>query len=690
VSYTNTFGAQPVAPANPSYEALVISADQALVWPLETTGGVPYVAAQIDVTASTAGLRVLMPSANTGSTGVACTIANLGANTFTVTDQSGNAIASIAPTQAWQIVLTNNTTANGTWRALQLASTTSSATAASLAGPGLQAVGPLLETVWNTSILPASASITNPQRATLFIYQGSAAAAWQLDTSANLTSGWFCGYANQGTGALTISTSGGDTINGAGSLTVAPGQSGVIVCTAGGFNVFAGLVGLLPIAAGGTGAGTALNALTNLGGTSLGTSIFTAPNVATVIALLGLNNFTFQESTVSTNQTLASTSSNTIYVSTAALTINIPLTSTLTKQFVFAVYAEGGVVTVTPQASDAINGGTAGTSFIVNQGASVLFATDANGNWWPILTSPAALKETTVSTNQNAAAGAVYVATAALTVTLPLTSTVSSTYVSAAYAAGGSVTFTPQAGDAINGQSTGANYILAQGNSLLMTTDGAGNWWPIFNKTSAVPGNQAVFKPTGATVNGSAVTWTNGGVPTWIPSGALCKARVWGGAGGGGGGSAPTNQGAGGGGGAYLESPFTWNGQTVTVGVGGSGGNGTGPTNGADGADSAISGVATAGSGKGGGASPGGGGTGGSPTGGSFSLRGGAGTNGVTYSSGLGQGRGGAAFGCGIGVDFVVAGASAGRTGGFPGQGGNGGVGSAGGAGADGIIIIEW
>lgn len=381
-SYVNIFGGSVIKPAQPSYLALTIATSTDLVWPLETTEGSPEAAAQLDVTATFALLSLAMPPGNTGSLGVATMITNVGANTFTVTDQSGNQITQIATTQSWIITLTDNSTANGTWRAYQLASTTSSATAGSLAGPGLVAAGSLLETNWLTSLLSVNTTLTTAYRSKAINWTG-VTGTFQLDAKATLTAGWYCAISNVGTGALTVSTTGGDTINGQATLTMQPGNSGIIVCAAGGFTSYGALIGPLSILNGGTGASTAPQALTNLGGTTIGKSIFTAANAAAVVSLLGLQNLPLIETTVATNQVASSSSSATAYVCTAALGITLPLTTTLTTKFQIFVYAQGGAVTLTPQTLDQIDGGVAAATYLIPKGAAVMLTTDANGNWWP-------------------------------------------------------------------------------------------------------------------------------------------------------------------------------------------------------------------------------------------------------------------------------------------------------------------
>ncbi len=141
MSFNSVFGGSPIVAANPAYEPLTLSVNTVLAWPIETMGGVPYVAQSIDVTASVGGLVLQMPDATEGPRGVVSLIANVGANSFTLSDNLGNQIAVITASQQFLIVLTDNTTQAGKWRSYQLAATTSNANAAALAGLGLQAVG---------------------------------------------------------------------------------------------------------------------------------------------------------------------------------------------------------------------------------------------------------------------------------------------------------------------------------------------------------------------------------------------------------------------------------------------------------------------------------------------------------------------------------------------------------------------
>lgn len=389
MSYTNIFGGSAVKPTQPSYLALALTADTALQWPLETTEGEPVVAAMINVTPSTSGLELAMPPGNTGSTGVQTMMTNVGSDTFTLTDTSGNTIVAIPTTQSWLIALTDNLTTDGTWTALQMASTTSSAVAASLAGDGLIALGNKLYPNSITNALSSNTSIVFADRLRINVWSGASNAIAQLDAKATLTAGWLSIFKNDAASpwTLTITTTGGETIDGGGPVVLQAGEGAIVVCGAAGFSSIRTVTPPIGIASGGTGATTAPNALINLGGTSLGIGLFEAPNAASARALLGLTNLNLTEATVSTDQALNSGSSLTAYVCTAALVATLPLTTSLSTSFIVAFFAQTGSLTLRPQATDKINNGVAGADYIMAVGGSVLLLTDANGNWWPFFLS---------------------------------------------------------------------------------------------------------------------------------------------------------------------------------------------------------------------------------------------------------------------------------------------------------------
>ena len=108
-TYTNPFTGQTISPSSVSYEALTISANTILQWPINGNDNTP-VSNIIDVTATVGSLLLELPPATQVSTGQSVLVRNVGAIAFTVTDTSGNTIVSVASGIAQFIFLTNNTT----------------------------------------------------------------------------------------------------------------------------------------------------------------------------------------------------------------------------------------------------------------------------------------------------------------------------------------------------------------------------------------------------------------------------------------------------------------------------------------------------------------------------------------------------------------------------------------------------
>ncbi len=388
MSWSNKLTGAPVSPVNAQYQALTLAANTQLHWPLETTEGVPYVAAQIDVTANAVGLSLLMPDATQASPGNVTSVTNTGSNSFTLADSTGTAIQVIAAGQTFIITMTGNATAAGTWRTTLLGSTTTNANAATLAGYGLQASGATLQLSYPVSSLSANQTVTAGFRANQIVWTG-ATGTLQLDAAATLTAGWWALATNQGTGPLTISTSGSDLINGNASIVIPEGSAGqfysaLVGCTGTGFVTFGNVPSPTAIADGGTGATTAPAALTNLGGSAIGQTIFTAPNAAAVRAALGISTTTFNLVPTSSSVGVGSGDGGNVYECSAAVILTLAATAGLGTSFFFCVNAQGGSVTLTPNAGDSINGQTAGANYIVPQGSSGMLVTNGAGNWWPI------------------------------------------------------------------------------------------------------------------------------------------------------------------------------------------------------------------------------------------------------------------------------------------------------------------
>jgi len=233
-SFTNTFGGTVVYPADVSYRAVALSANVTLTWPTELATNTDVVASIMDVTPSVGSLTIRMPDASQASVGQTALFFNVGAYSFTVADNSGNTIQTIAAGQAWQIYLTGNATVNGTWRPIQYGVGTSSVSASVLAGAGLKAISTTLNQSAPTTLLSANYTLTSVDRARVIVWNGGAG-TFTMPSAATAGNDWFFDARNSGTGGLTIQPAGGELINGQASLVFNPGDSARIITDGIGF-----------------------------------------------------------------------------------------------------------------------------------------------------------------------------------------------------------------------------------------------------------------------------------------------------------------------------------------------------------------------------------------------------------------------------------------------------------------------
>jgi len=226
-TYTNIFGGSNISPAEISYAAVSLTANTTYDWALETAPSTNLIAGIMDVTASAGPFSLTLPSALEVSTGQAILFNNVGANSFIIKNNSGTQIAAPTAGQVWQLYLTNNTTAGGTWLAFQFGAAVSTANAASLAGTGLIAIGSLLSLAMPVTFFGSNYTAGVDDRAKTFIWNGGAGTL-TMATAGTLGNNWFFQLRNEGTGALLIDPPGTQTINGSSTLTFQPGDSAII------------------------------------------------------------------------------------------------------------------------------------------------------------------------------------------------------------------------------------------------------------------------------------------------------------------------------------------------------------------------------------------------------------------------------------------------------------------------------
>lgn len=234
--YTSPFTGTVVTPTDVSYYALPFSSNQQLYWPSTVNGSQVPAARIIDCVASTSGLSIALPAANQGTVGADILFRNLGAYAFTVTDSTGGASFSIPVGISKYVYLSDNSSAAGTWQNVTFAAGTSYADASTLAGLGLTALAGKLSTTQNLVNVTSAPTLTDNSRAATYVWNGGLGTI-NLPNVFDLTTGWYIGFRNNGTGSLDFTPVSPALINGSITITVNPGDSGFIFydSTTGGF-----------------------------------------------------------------------------------------------------------------------------------------------------------------------------------------------------------------------------------------------------------------------------------------------------------------------------------------------------------------------------------------------------------------------------------------------------------------------
>lgn len=229
-TYVSPFTGDIVQPTDVSYRSFTLSANTTLEWPLANSNTGTYASRIMEVLPTTAGLTLRMPAANATSNGTDSLIRNLGASSFTVADNAGNTIVTIAAGEAQYVYVTTNSTAAGTWGVIAFGIGSSGADAAALAGKGLLAITTTLNQSHPVLAASSGSTFATTDRAQTRLWSGGAG-SYTLPAAATLGDNWFVLVKNNGTGAFTISTTGAELIDGASAKVFNPGESAFIVCT---------------------------------------------------------------------------------------------------------------------------------------------------------------------------------------------------------------------------------------------------------------------------------------------------------------------------------------------------------------------------------------------------------------------------------------------------------------------------
>jgi len=226
-TFTQVFGGTTIYPSDVSYLALTLSADTTLEWPLESNSNENPAARIIDVT-PTGVYSIIMPPADQTGTGQTVLFNNIGPQSVTVKNSAGATLLSMGQGEQWQIYLTDNSTAAGTWRVFRYGAATAQAQASALAGYGLVATGSTLSQSTPVTLFGTDYTAGAADRAKAYVWNGGLG-AFTLPSAVTVGNDWFVAVRNEGTGNCVVTPQGLETVNSAATLTLSPGDSVTLI-----------------------------------------------------------------------------------------------------------------------------------------------------------------------------------------------------------------------------------------------------------------------------------------------------------------------------------------------------------------------------------------------------------------------------------------------------------------------------
>jgi hypothetical protein len=231
MSFNSPFTGNVIQPTDVSYSRITLTTDLQLTWPINGTTADDAAARIMEVSTASTANELWMPPANQGSVGQDALIRNVGAVAVTVKDYTGaNTIVTVAAGEAQYIYITTNATTAGTWGIIAYGIGSSGADAATLAGYGLLAIGQTLNQSQPVTTFSSSYTALTTDRSSTYVWTGGAGTL-TMSASSTLGDNWFMFVRNNGTGALTVAGTGGDTINGSSTIALQPADSCIIVCS---------------------------------------------------------------------------------------------------------------------------------------------------------------------------------------------------------------------------------------------------------------------------------------------------------------------------------------------------------------------------------------------------------------------------------------------------------------------------
>jgi hypothetical protein len=228
MTFTSPFTGDVIQPTDVSYASYNLTANLQLQWP-SNTNGLQNPAARIMDVYQNASWTLTMPDATQVSVGQDALIRNTSAASVNVLNFAGSVICTVTAGQSQYIYLTANSTTGGNWGVIAFGSTTSTANAAQLAGLGLVAITTTLNQSHPVVGVATAYTYTASDRAQTRLWIGGAGTG-TLPLAATLGNNWFTIFKNNGTGSYTLSTTGGQFIDGLTTKTFQPSESAFVIC----------------------------------------------------------------------------------------------------------------------------------------------------------------------------------------------------------------------------------------------------------------------------------------------------------------------------------------------------------------------------------------------------------------------------------------------------------------------------
>ena len=221
--FTDRFGGSTVQPSDVGLRLIALSANIVTVWPPYATSN-NECARIMKVTPTAGTFSITLPDAMYTSAGTDIFFDNSGGYTFTVLDSAGGSVATIAAGQVKYLYLSDNSTAAGTWRVMLFGAASSNLDASQLAGSGLLAIGSTLAQASVTTTITSDTVLVATDRANLFVNTGGVIAL-TLPLTSVVGGTYFVEVRNQGTGAMTLTPVGGETIDGSSTVVLQINES---------------------------------------------------------------------------------------------------------------------------------------------------------------------------------------------------------------------------------------------------------------------------------------------------------------------------------------------------------------------------------------------------------------------------------------------------------------------------------